>query len=133
MLWVALKMLTGDRAKYLGSVAGVTFAALLIAQQASIFCGLMLRTTSQLQDIREASRTFQTFPVLYTRYHQALRFSAQERGFLPFILVKAQPGVPVHEVCARITARTRLKALTREDFGWATMDYYMKRTGIPMN
>ena len=38
-------MLTGDRAKYLGIVAGVTFAALLIAQQASIACGLLLRTT----------------------------------------------------------------------------------------
>ncbi len=33
MNWVALKMLTGDRGKYLGIVFGVTFAALLIAQQ----------------------------------------------------------------------------------------------------
>ena len=54
MTWIALKMLTGDRAKYLGIMAGVTFAALLIAQQASIFCGLLLRTTVQLQDIADA-------------------------------------------------------------------------------
>ena len=47
-------MLIGDRAKYFGIVAGITFAALLIAQQLSIFCGLLLRTTSQLQDIAEA-------------------------------------------------------------------------------
>ena len=47
-------MLVGDRAKYFGIVAGITFAALLIAQQLSIFCGLLLRTTSQLQDIAEA-------------------------------------------------------------------------------
>lgn len=51
MNWVALKMLTGNRGKYLGIVLGVTFAALLIAQQGSIFCGLMLLTTSQIQDI----------------------------------------------------------------------------------
>src|SRR5438270_6548782 len=46
-------MLTGDRAKYLGIIAGVTFAALLIAQQASIGCGLLLRTTSTIQDIAD--------------------------------------------------------------------------------
>ena len=29
MAWVALRMLTGDRSKYLGLIFGVTFAALL--------------------------------------------------------------------------------------------------------
>ena len=53
MTWIALKMLTGDRAKYVGIIAGVTFAALLIAQQASIGCGLLLRTTSTIQDIAD--------------------------------------------------------------------------------
>src|SRR5947209_607992 len=52
MNWVALKMLTGDRGKYLGIIFGVTFAALLIAQQASIFCGIMMRTTSQVRDVK---------------------------------------------------------------------------------
>jgi putative ABC transport system permease protein len=54
MNWIAIKMLTGDRAKYLGIVAGVTFAALLIAQQASIAIGLLLRTTAHIQDIADA-------------------------------------------------------------------------------
>src|SRR5215472_11413621 len=53
MIWIAIKMLTGDRAKYLGIVAGVTFAALLIAQQASIAVGLLLRTTSHIQDVAD--------------------------------------------------------------------------------
>ena len=44
MYWIALKMLVGDRAKFLGIVLGLTFAAALIMQQGSIFCGLMLRT-----------------------------------------------------------------------------------------
>jgi putative ABC transport system permease protein len=256
MTWIALKMLTGDRAKYLASVAGITFAALLIAQQAAIFCGLMQRTTSQLQDINDAeiwvmdpsmeyidelrlmkedylygvqsvpgvewavrfykgqarmkldngryqqaivlglddttlvgaprtlllgsladlrrpdavimdeegyhylwpgeplkvgrifemndhravlvgickaSRTFQNFPVLYTCYSKALRFIPQERRVMPFILVKAEPGISQNEVCQRITAATGLAALTRKQFAWKTISYYLRRTGIPMN
>jgi putative ABC transport system permease protein len=33
----------------------VAFAALLIAQQASIFCGIMMRTTSQIRDVKGVS------------------------------------------------------------------------------
>ncbi len=51
MSWVALKMLTGNKGKYIGIILGVAFAALLISQQASIFCGMMLLTTSQIKDI----------------------------------------------------------------------------------
>src|SRR5512146_1710468 len=54
MGWIALKMLVGDRAKFLGIVLGLTFAALLINQQGSIFCGLMLRTAGQITDITGA-------------------------------------------------------------------------------
>src|SRR5262249_40253915 len=54
MSWIALKMLMGDRAKYLGIVAGITFAALLIAQQGSIFCGLLLRTSNEIRDVVDA-------------------------------------------------------------------------------
>ncbi len=274
MTWIALKMLTGDRAKYLGIIAGVTFAALLIAQQASIGCGLLLRTTSTIQDVGDAdiwvmdrdvefidelkaltdddlyrvqgvpgvdwavpfykgqgrvkldagrpgakglyqqvivlglddatlvgaprrmvlgkladlripdavvmdengykylwpkeplrtgrvfemndhravivgickaSETFQTFPILYTRYHQALQFIPQPRQVLSAILVHPKPGVDVHVVCRRIEEQTRtrgggpgegrprLKALTREEFMWLTLGYFMRRTGIMVN
>ena len=54
MNWIAWKMLTGDRSKYLGIIFGITFASLLIAQQSSIFCGLMLRTCGQIYDIEGA-------------------------------------------------------------------------------
>ena len=54
MSWIAIKMLMGDRAKFLGIVMGLTFAALLINQQGSIFCGLMLRTCGQITDITGA-------------------------------------------------------------------------------
>jgi putative ABC transport system permease protein len=256
MNWIALKMLMSDRAKYLGIVAGITFAALLIAQQGAIFWGLLLRTTSQLNDIADAdiwvmdpavqyvdelrplkedclyqvqgvpgvawavrfykgqarlklgtgkyqqaivlglddatlvgapreilvgsladlrkpdavmmdeagfqylwpgeplqagrifemndhravlvgvckaSRTFQTFPILYTRYHQAVQFIPQERKIMSFVLAQPEPDVPAREVCARIGAYTGLKALTRDDFSWETISYYLRRTGIPVN
>jgi hypothetical protein len=51
---IALKMLWGDRAKYLGLVFGITFATLLMSQQVSIFIGLMARTASQILDVHEA-------------------------------------------------------------------------------
>src|SRR4051794_14458912 len=54
MSWIALKMLVGDRAKLIGIVIGLTFTALLITQQGSIFCGLMLRTAAQITDITGA-------------------------------------------------------------------------------
>ncbi len=54
MPWLALKMLLGDRAKYLAIVAGIAFSALLIAQQSAIFCGLMRRTVGQLRDVTDA-------------------------------------------------------------------------------
>ncbi len=50
MIWIALKMLTGDRSKYFAIIFGVSFACFLIAEQSAIFCGVMLRTTSQIRD-----------------------------------------------------------------------------------
>ena len=51
MNFVAIKMLVGDRAKYIGILIGVTFASLLITQQAAIFCGLMTRTFGAITDM----------------------------------------------------------------------------------
>jgi putative ABC transport system permease protein len=256
MTWVALQMLTGNRGKYIGIILGVAFAALLIAQQSSIFCGLMRLTTSQIQDIQgadiwvmdpniqfvddikpmsendlyrvrgvegvqwavrlykglsrarlaegnfqqtiliglddatlvgapqqillgnladlrrpdaviidedgyrqlwpddplslgrtfemndrlativgicKARRTFQTFPVVYTRYSQATLFVPRERKVLSFILAQGQADLSSQAVCRRIAAQTGLKALTRDQFADATTMYYMNKTGIPIN
>jgi putative ABC transport system permease protein len=256
MTWIAWKMLIGNKAKYLGIVFGVMFASLLIAQQSSIFCGLMLMTTSQIQDVKgagiwvmdsnvqfvddikpmrdedlmrvrgvpgvdwavrfykglararldtgnfqqvillglddgtlvgapqemlvgswddlrrndgliiddagyqhlwpnepytvgktfemndrrgvivgvcKASRTVQTFPIVYTRYTQAIQYAPGERKTMSFILAEPQPNLPVKEVCQKIEQQTGLKALTRQEFIWKTIEYYLKRTGIPMN
>jgi putative ABC transport system permease protein len=256
MSWIALKMLTGNRGKYLGIILGIAFASLLIAQQASIFCGLMLQTSGQIRDIQgasiwvmdpnvqfsddvkplsdndlyrvrgvsgvswavrlykgltrsrledgnfqqtillglddatlvgappnmikgsvfdlrkpdavimdlegyqllwpheeprigkrfemndhvaeivgicKASRTFQTFPVVYTRYTQALNFVPPERKVLSFILAEPAAGLTVDEVCKRIQTQTGMRAVTGKQFEWITMDYFMRKTGIPFN
>ena len=52
MLRLALKMLYGDRAKYAMLVCGLTFCSLLMTQQSSVFCGLMLLTTATLENIK---------------------------------------------------------------------------------
>jgi putative ABC transport system permease protein len=53
MLRVALKMLFGDRAKFAALAIGLSFAVFLIAQQGSIFLGLLLRATGFLQNISQ--------------------------------------------------------------------------------
>jgi putative ABC transport system permease protein len=256
MNWVAFKMLTGNRGKYLGIILGIAFATLLIAQQASIFCGLMLQTSGQIRDIQgadiwvmdpnvqfsddvkplsdsdlyrvrgvqgvswavrlykgltrsrledgnfqqtillglddatlvgappnmilgnlfdlrkpdavimdlegyellwpgeeprigkrfemndheaeivgicKASRTFQTFPVVYTRYSQALEFVPPERKVLSFVLADVEKGQNVSDVCQRIQKQTGLRALTGKQFEWVTIWYFMEKTGIPFN
>lgn len=50
MNFVALRMLMGDKAKYIGIIFGVAFASLLMTQQAAIFVGLMTRTFGVITD-----------------------------------------------------------------------------------
>ncbi len=253
---IALKMLLGNPGKFLSIVMGIAFASLLIAQQASIFCGLMRLTASQIRDIRgasiwvmdpnvqfiddikpmsenelyrvrsvpgvewavrlykglsraklpngnfqqvillglddstmvgapleilkgsladlrqpdavmmdqrgaeqlwpedpfrlgrsfemndrravlvgicTASKTFQTFPVVYTRYTQAVQFMPPERKTMSFILAQHDPAISVEAACEAIESSTGLQALTRDDFIWKTINYYMENTGIPVN
>ncbi len=51
MNYIALKMLMGDRGKYLGIVMGLTFASLIMTQQPAIFVGFMMRTYSFITDV----------------------------------------------------------------------------------
>ena len=51
MLRIALLMLFRDRAKYIMLVGGLTFCSLLMTQQTSVFCGIMLWTTATVRNI----------------------------------------------------------------------------------
>ena len=54
MNFVALRMLTGDRAKYLGLIFAIAFSTFLLENQTSIFAGIMSRTGSQIADVTDA-------------------------------------------------------------------------------
>ena len=51
---IALRMLTGDRAKYFGLIFAIAFSTFLLQNQTSIFVGVMLRTGSQIADVTDA-------------------------------------------------------------------------------
>ena len=55
MTWIAWKMLTGNRGKYIAIILGIAFASLLIAQQSSIFCGLHVRVDIDEHDVHRFS------------------------------------------------------------------------------
>ncbi len=88
---------------------------------------------ASVEGICKISRTFQSRPVIYTTYKRALSFSPPERKMLSFILVKAEKGIPLHELCRNITKNTGLAAYTSDEFASLTIDYFMKNTGIPIN
>ena len=50
MHYVALRMLMGDRAKYIGIIIGVTFTSLVMTQQSAIFTGILSRTFGFVTD-----------------------------------------------------------------------------------
>lgn len=54
MYSIALKMLIGDRAKFLMLISALTIAALLMTQQIAVFLGLMRWTTASLRNTQAA-------------------------------------------------------------------------------
>ncbi|MGC8643477.1 MAG: ABC transporter permease, partial [Isosphaeraceae bacterium] len=90
----------------------------------------------------EATRTFQSNPVVYTLYSRAKQFVPMERKILSFILVRTdstsgpdgkEQKIPPEIVADRIQSQTGLGARTSEKFMYKTMKYYLIYTGIPIN
>ncbi len=54
MNFVALRMLTGDRAKYFGLVFAIAFCTFLLENQTTIFASILKRTASQILDVTDA-------------------------------------------------------------------------------
>jgi putative ABC transport system permease protein len=54
MNFVALRMLTGDRAKYFGLVFAIAFCTFLLENQTTIFTNILKRTASQILDVTDA-------------------------------------------------------------------------------
>jgi putative ABC transport system permease protein len=51
MFYVALKMLIGDRSKFIGIIIGLSFASLIMTQQPGVFVGIMSRSFSVINDM----------------------------------------------------------------------------------
>ncbi len=54
MLWIAIRMLTGDAQKFYGLLFGIAFSTLLITQQLTIFVNLIERGASGVYNVAEA-------------------------------------------------------------------------------
>ncbi|MBI4752038.1 MAG: FtsX-like permease family protein [Acidobacteria bacterium] len=88
----------------------------------------------EIVGICEASAPFATFPVMFARYSEAVTFVGRERNTLSYVLVKAQPQVSIRDLSQRIQKTfPDLKAMSGEEFEWATIFYYIRNTGIPVN
>jgi putative ABC transport system permease protein len=101
---------------------------------------LRLGRALEINDLRgvvvgicKTSMPYQTYAVAYTRFSLACRYAPVDRNHMPFVLVKARPGADVAALCSAITARTGLRALSKEEFCRQTMRYYLEKTGIPVN
>ncbi|MDO9117456.1 MAG: ABC transporter permease [Nitrospira sp.] len=83
--------------------------------------------------IAKTQKSFTNIPVVYTTYERAIRYVPRERRTLSYVLAKAKDGVSPAEVTARIHEQTGLGAFTAEDFGWKTIGWVLKNTGIGIN
>lgn len=83
--------------------------------------------------ICEIEPTFLTFPIVYVSYNTALEITPPQRNKLSFILVKAKPGFTMDQVKKNIEEKTGLHAFTQKEFAWQSINYYLTRTGIPIN
>lgn len=54
MLWIAIRMLTGDKQKFYGLLFGIAFSTLLITQQLTIFVNLVERGASGVYNVPTA-------------------------------------------------------------------------------
>lgn len=83
--------------------------------------------------IANASAPFITFPIAYVRYSEALRLTPPQRNKMSFVLVRARDGTDAAALAERITRQTGYQALTWHQFAWRSVNYYLTRTGIPIN
>src|SRR6516165_3996707 len=82
----------------------------------------------------EATRTFQSNPVVYTLYSRTKQFMPMERKMLTFILAKTGEGegqqqMQPEEVAKAIQDLTGLGARTSKNFMYKTIKYYLIYTG----
>jgi putative ABC transport system permease protein len=83
--------------------------------------------------ICQTSANFVTIPVAYTTFAKIRQILPMLPKLTTFVLVKADDRVDLRQLCRSISERTELNAISADDFTWATIWYYITRTGIPFN
>ncbi|MEE4205763.1 MAG: ABC transporter permease [Erythrobacter sp.] len=86
-----------------------------------------------IRGVADAIPSFTNQVTLYTTYSRALNYVPGTRNRLTFVLVGVREGETPGAVVRRIETQTGLKALTRERFARAGVDYIVDNTGIPLN
>ncbi len=83
--------------------------------------------------IVKAQKSFQNFPFVYTTFERALGITPQERRKLSYVLASPVKGLTPEELAHRIHEQTGLGAFTEDQFGWKTVQWILKNTGIGVN
>ena len=52
---------------------------------------------------------------------------------MSFVMANPKEGVDAEALCKKISQQTGLMALTRDQFFWKTVNYFLGSTGIPVN
>ncbi|MBU0917759.1 MAG: ABC transporter permease [Gammaproteobacteria bacterium] len=81
----------------------------------------------------EGRRSFFWQPVIYTTYSRALAMSPPERHLMSFVFIKLKPDADLETVRRSLQERTKLKAITTDEFVNATAEYILNETGILVN
>lgn len=76
--------------------------------------------------------SFSGNPYLFTTYDQATQYAPSQRKMLSCVLAGAAPGEDPAVVARRVGEATGLKAYTKGDFFWITVEWFIKNTGIPV-
>lgn len=91
--------------------------------------------------ICRVDRSFSGGPFVYTTYDRAVQqYAPSQRKLLSFVVAGVQKGVPVRTVINNINAAypqvhqtSGLRAFDESELTWATIWWYVKNTGIPIN
>ncbi|MDX2130658.1 MAG: ABC transporter permease [Planctomycetota bacterium] len=79
MIRVAIKMIMGDRLKFFGLLIGLSFASMLITQQAAIFLGYTTRTWAFIDDVPSPDIWVMDPQVLFTEDFKPIADTAVQR------------------------------------------------------
>nr|MBI3614124.1 FtsX-like permease family protein [Nitrospirota bacterium] len=88
---------------------------------------------ARIVGIAHVQKDFQNIPSVYATFERATTYAPPERRLLSYVLAKARDNEPVEAVTRRITEQTGLGAFTQEEFGWKTILWVLKNTGIGIN